>query len=201
MSRINKFLILLIIVMALSCWFYIAKNPSYKGPEFLEDPIQVNLVHEMIQIVDENGERLELTLVAEYSGDFAIQGVKNYHSDGAAAISPVDFILSWGELPSEVMDEAIKYSQSGRWFYYEYSAESMVDKDYISAHAANTHIIPSDEHIEDMVRSIRRHDYVYIEGYLAIVHFKSGDWCSSDTRLDTGSGSCEILYVTNIKVY
>jgi len=176
-------------------------NQPYSGPSHLDDPIQVAIDEESVSYIDDDGNIINISLFASYQGFFGVQGVKRYITDGAASVSPRDFILSWGDLNQVDVDKDISYSQSGRWYYYRYSPESTVSGDYIGTHSANTHIIPENEEIEKLIKKVRENDLIYMEGFLADVHFQNGDWSSSETRTDTGNGACEIFYVTHIEIY
>lgn len=174
---------------------------EYSGPAAISDPIQSEFMEKHITHIDLEGNHIPVTLIAPYEGSFGVKGVKKYTTDGASVVSPRDFILAWGELLNEDVDREIKYSQSNRWYYYTYSGESIVTGDYISTHSANTHIIPADSQILSTVKKVKNNDYITLEGYLAIVHFDTGDWGSSISREDTGDGACEIFYVTDIIIH
>lgn len=187
-----------VIVLILCLFGFRLLFPSYGGPSVIADPVQTEMKETVIDHIGLNGESVQLVLMAEYEGQFAVQGVKKYQTDGASAVSSRDFILSWGELPSKSIDDEIDYSQRNRWYYYTYSAACPVESGYISNHSANTHIIAANDYILKNVEAVKENDYVYLKGYLVRVKFQGGDWTSSMTRKDTGDGSCEILYVTEI---
>lgn len=180
--------------------YHIVK-PTYHGPINLENPIQNNIKVKEITIFDKKGNPVNISLFAEYKVYAGVKGVEKYWSDSASIVAPVDFILAWGNLNDVTLDKVIRYSQSKRWYFYKYSIDAPVDGEYISQHSANTHIIPKDDQILKKIKKIRKSDYILLEGYLATVHFESGDWSSSNNRQDTGNGSCEILYVTNVEIY
>lgn len=201
MSRTNKWLILLLVVMVGGFVVYLLLNPGYQGPEYLEDPIQTDVEDYVIEYLDKDGKSVDMTLFAAYSGYFNVQSVHNYETDGAASVSPKDVVLSWGRMVEDEVDRHIKYSQSNRWYFFRYDSGMILDQDYIISHSANTHLIPADAIVADEIQDIGEHDYIYLEGYLAVVHFEHSNWASSNTRLDTGDGSCEILYVTAVEIY
>ena len=71
--------------------------------------------------------------------------------------------------------------------------------------AANTHIIPANDEIRDLVGYIRRGDHIKLKGYLVNVSgYRDADratfvWNSSTSRTDTGPHSCEVFYVTSVE--
>lgn len=201
MNRTSKLLLVLLVVMIGGFGVYLLMNPEYRGPEYLEDPIQTDVDDYVIEYVDKEGNLVDMTLFAQYSGYFNVQSVQNYQTDGASSVSPKDVVLSWGRMVEDEVDRHIKYSQSNRWYYFRYDSGMSLDQDYIISHSANTHLIPADEQVADDIKEIGEHDYIYLEGYLAVVHFEYSNWSSSNTRLDTGDGSCEIVYVTDVEIY
>lgn len=194
-----------LVMIALAIVFIIVVKTSvfqsYTGPAAISDPIQSEFMEQHITHIDLEGNQIPLTLIAAYEGSFGVKGVEKYSSDNAARVSPRDFILAWGELLQEDVDKEINYSQSNRWYYFNYSKDSLVTGDYISKHSANTHIIPADTSLLKSLKKVKKNDYISLKGYLAIVHFDNGDWGSSTTRNDTGDGACEIFYVTEIIIH
>ena len=70
--------------------------------------------------------------------------------------------------------------------------------------SSNNHLIPANDVIKREIKKIKRGDYVEIKGYLVDINgSNSGDgsfyWNSSKSREDTGDGSCEVIYVTDIE--
>ncbi|MFT3868246.1 MAG: hypothetical protein QM715_07095 [Nibricoccus sp.] len=93
----------------------------------------------------------------------------------------------------------LKISQSGRWYEYSWRNEAPLEPSQIALQSANTHCIPSDANVERQLLSIRRHDYVDLEGYLVAVDGPDNfTWRSSLSRNDTGGGACELMFITRI---
>lgn len=201
MSISRKRIVIIIVLILALIFVKTTFFQSYSGPAAISDPIQSEFVKKHIIHVDLNGKQIPITLIATYEGSFGVKGVKNYSTDGASVVSPRDFILAWGELLKEEVDDEIDYSQLNRWYHYTYSNESLVSSDYISSHSSNTHIIPAERDLLKTINKVKKNDYITLEGYLAIVHFDTGDWSSSMTRNDTGDGACEIFYVTDIIIH
>lgn len=192
---VYKLIFILAVIILVKVVFF----NTYSGPDSIAEPIQDKFLDETIVHRDLNGKEVEITLIDSYEGNFAVKGVKKYETDGAASVSPRDFLLVWGDLMQDDIEKEIKYSQSFRWYHYQYSAASPVSGEYISQHSANTHIIPANISVLKEVKKVSKNDYIYLKGYLANVHFDTGDWSSSLTREDTGDGACEIFYVTEIQ--
>jgi len=74
----------------------------------------------------------------------------------------------------------------------------------VVAHSANNHIVPVNENVGRAVKSVKKKDAVVLEGYLVNIQgsYKGRDvrWNSSLSRTDTGNGSCELFYVTKVRI-
>lgn len=133
-----------------------------------------------------------------------VKSVCTYGSDWNSSLSPIDFALAWGGLTEDKTRGHIKYSQSNRWYYYEYGAESPYEKNYIKDHSANHHILPATENLKRAVLSVKKGQRIRLKGSLVFVDGKSGGgqtvwWRSSLTRTDEGDGACEVLWVTEMQ--
>lgn len=174
-------------------------NP-YAGPDFLEDPVQSQLNQTESLIHQGREGTVAIEKLAAYQIRAAVKSRQDYAADYPAQVSPLDLALAWGELNKPEIDQHIRYSQSGRWYYFQYDAEVSVDEAYIYQHSANVHLIPESKQIERQLKRIRENDLVELAGYLVRVQFDNGPWTSSLSRQDTGDGSCEILYVKSVKI-
>lgn len=145
-----------------------------------------------------------ITPVAEYKIAAIVVSKKSYHDGWHAEIAPVDLALAWGKMAESGYDKYISYSQSDRWYVYEYEEESPFDDNYVITHSSNNHIIPADENIYKAIRSLKKKERVLLEGFLVNVkgRYKGGDfwWNSSSTRKDSGDGSCEVFYVKKVRI-
>jgi hypothetical protein len=142
-----------------------------------------------------------LTLVPRAAYDVAarVEGAERYRFDDLAFLSPLDLLLTWGELPTPRYRDALDYSQSWRFFFWR-TADLALDPDYVVAHSANTHLIPADEGIERALLSIDPGDDVRLTGLLVDVRGEAFRWPTSTVRTDHGDGGCEILWVESVEV-
>ncbi|MGE5397012.1 MAG: hypothetical protein ACM3MK_05685 [Chitinophagales bacterium] len=196
MSKLEKLLVVIgLIVTVLFAHSLLSREP-YQGN--IADPVQQNLTN--VQIINTPGEDgdVQISLLAEYNIEAVVKGKRKY-SDYPSQVSKYDFALAWGDLNEKEIDKNIKYSQSGRWYYYRYSDDTPVSGEYIANHSANVHLIHKDKDILNEIKKIRVNEHVRLQGYLVSVNFKNGPWKSSLSRTDTGNGSCEIMYVTDIE--
>ena len=66
---------------------------------------------------------------------------------------------------------------------------------------SNNHLISDDEFIRDQVKDINIGDQIRVRGYLASYGSEGGGKRgTSTTRLDTGDGACETLYVEDFDI-
>lgn len=195
MSRLEKLIIACIVLVLFLFGRSLMLDAQYQG--FIVDPVQINLPKDEVVLIPGKEGEVKATLVAEYTVEAVVKGKKKY-SDYPSQISSYDFILAWGELNQKEASKCIKYSQSGRWYYYRYFKGLPVSVEYIGSHSANVHIIHKDEEVFNKIKKIDKGDHVILHGYLVNVNFKDGWWNSSLSRNDTGNGACEIMYVTSV---
>ena len=66
---------------------------------------------------------------------------------------------------------------------------------------SNNHLISDDEFVRDQVRDIKVGDQIRVRGYLASYSSENGGTRgTSTTRLDTGDGACETIYVERFRI-
>jgi len=65
---------------------------------------------------------------------------------------------------------------------------------------SNNHLISDDEFIRDQVRKVKVGDQVRIRGVLASYESPGGLRGTSTTRMDTGDGACETIYVDHFEI-
>lgn len=200
----------LLILSTLFLFIVIGCNkPQVTGEDFAE----IDVYQEPMQNKYTTGDRIIkkdkdsefiITPVVEYKIAAIVVSKKSYRDGWHAEIAPVDLALAWGKLAEPGNDKYISYSQSDRWYFYEYEEGSPFNDSYVITHSANNHIIPADENIYKAVNTIKKKERVSLEGYLVNVagRYKVGNfwWNSSLTRKDSGDGSCEVFYVKKIKI-
>jgi hypothetical protein len=199
-----KCMLLSLLLLPLSC----SKPPNPVSEDYSEinvfkEPVQINLdgkdtVHKKIK----QGE-FTMVLNAKYTVAAMVPRKKFYHG-WLSGVAPVDLVLVWGNLAGPEYDKYMAYSQSGRWYYYRYKAGSPFDGEFVIQHSANNHIIPDNDNIFRAIKAIGSKGNAVLEGYLVNINgFYEGRsfyWNSSMTRGDTADGSCEVFYVTKVKV-
>jgi len=157
----------------------------------------------MITLQGEKGE-IFISPMATYSVSAKVMSATNYSSDWQAEFEPTDLALAWGKLAEPEYKEGITYTQSGRWYYYNYDSTFKADGTYIKDHSSNHHMIPANDNIKKAVQKVKEGQKVKIDGYLVNVRYitSEGEFTqtSSLTRNDTEDGACEVVYVTKLQV-
>ena len=78
------------------------------------------------------------------------------------------------------------------------------DRTYIARHSSNNHIIPATENVLKAVRSVGKRQKIVLEGLLVNLQgsYKGQRvwWSTSLTRDDSGDHSCELFYVTKVRI-
>jgi hypothetical protein len=169
-----------------------------------QDPVQIPYKADEPIAREVKDGYLMITPVAEYKISGVVVGKGTYSSDWAGEISPVDLVIAWGKLADPGSDRYITYTQGYRWYFYRCKAESPFDNSYVISHSSNNHIIPANENIRKAVKAVRRKDKVVLEGFLVNLKgtYKEQPvaWNTSLSRMDSGNRSCELLYVSKVRI-
>lgn len=168
------------------------------------DPVQIPHEMDETMVREERGFTYNIVPVADYKIAAMVVSKKSYRFGWNAKVSPIDLALVWGRMAEPEYDKYIKYSQSDRWYLYQYEPGSPFSNAYVRTHSSNNHIIPANENILKAIKKIKKREKVILEGYLVnVTGSRKGEhfwWNSSKTRTDTGDGSCEVFYVTKARI-
>jgi len=169
-----------------------------------QDPIQISTNQEDIIILEIEDGVFELTPMARYKASVMVMSKESYSYGWMGKVVPIDLALAWGKLTDPQYDKYIDYSQSDRWYFFEYDPESPLDGGYIGRHSANNHIIPATENILKALKSVKKKQKIVLEGFLVYLRgtYKGEEvfWNSSLTREDHGDSSCELFYVERVRI-
>jgi hypothetical protein len=169
------------------------------------EPIQEQTENEPPITFEKKGWTFTITPKANYKISGEVISVKKYYYGFNALLSPVDIALVFGDLYTSGLYKEIKWSQSGRWYWWKYgSSFPKQDDKYIARWSSNNHIIPATENVKKAAKSVSKGDLITLEGYLIFIDGKKEDqsfwWRSSLSRSDTGDGSCEVIYLKKIRI-
>ena len=139
-----------------------------------------------------------LTPLANYSIKARVLSREDYSLGIEAELSPTDLAVGWGPMSDEVVLNKIDISQGHRFFYWHVD-EFPIPQHEIEIHAANMHIIPANDTVKRQLSKVRTGQLVSMNGQLIEAKRTDGwHWRSSLSREDTGNGSCELMYVTEL---
>ena len=184
-------------------------RPKLTGVEFekidtSQDPRQTPCRSEESISRRIEGGVLFITPLAEYKVSGVVVSKKSYSDDWEGEISPVDLAIAWGKLAEPECDRYITFSHSHRWYRYQWKDGSPFDVSYVIAHSANNHIISARKNIDRALKMIKKRDRVVLEGYLVNLkgtyQGREVAWNTSMSRTDTGNGSCELFYVSKVRI-
>ncbi len=138
--------------------------------------------------------------VASFEVRALVLSSQHYFWGEEAKLSPVDLALGWGPMSDGDILKDISISQGNRWYFYNYKTPP-IPKGEMASHSANMHLIPSDEEVEKKLKKVRKGDVVEFKGYLVNLTKPDGwHWNSSQSRNDTGHGSCELVWIEEIEI-
>ena len=141
-----------------------------------------------------------ITSLALFQATARVLSKENYRFGTAAELSPVDLALGWGRMSDERVLEKLSISQSNRWYRWR-TKEPPIPQREIEVSSANMHLIPSTQEIRNTLKKVKKGDIVEFKGSLVkVVGDENWEWGSSLTRTDTGSRSCELVWVEEFTI-
>jgi len=168
------------------------------------DPLQTSISSQDPILIRTKSGEFVLTPAAEYRIAGLVVGKEHYSHGWNGKISPVDLALAWGKLAERDARKYVSYNVSNRWVSFKLKEGSPFDVAYVNSHASNNHIIPSTRNIRYAIEMIKEKQKVVLEGFLVNVSGtydgKKVWWNTSSSRIDSGDGSCELLYVTKARI-
>ncbi len=159
-------------------------------------PLQVDLQPSTFMLDD-----YQITRKASFEIRARVLSKEPYYLNRTADLSPIDLALGWGVMSDTAVLRQIDISQSARWYRTKYDLPPPIPEQQIIFNSSNMHMIPARKDIERTLKALREGDIVSISGYLVDVDHDSGwNWRSSMSRLDTGNGACELVFVESLSV-
>tara|TARA_R110000782_G_scaffold73615_3_gene147284 strand:+ start:2324 stop:2947 length:624 start_codon:yes stop_codon:yes gene_type:complete len=144
-------------------------------------------------------DEFQITPLANFQLVARVLGAERYRADRESRLSPVDLALGWGPMANPATLDKLTITQSNRWYHWRTDKFPIPRRD-IETNSANMHFIPANSAVAAKLKSIQTGDTVKLIGYLVHVDGKNGwTWTSSLTREDTGSHSCEVILLEDIK--
>lgn len=194
-----KSLIIAVLLLLVGAWWYAQQREVNPGPGQVApaDPVQEMLDQAPAFTLKDYA----ITPLANYQVTARVLSRENYYLGRESDLSPVDFALGWGAMSDSHVLEKISISQSGRWYHW-HSFDMPIAQHEIEIHSANTHLIPANSYINNLLAQVHRGNVVTLRGKLVHIDALHDDWHwqSSLTREDTGDGACEVMYVESVSI-
>jgi hypothetical protein len=204
--RINSIVIAMSFIWLLvSFWNRndLPQNIDY-APEILNEPLQTATRKPSFD-VSYNG--VEYLVEPEYAYDLYGLIVSYRHHDGDNLhlmandyLNMLDVCVVWGDNASNRRLHKIDF-WNGIFTCNVQTKDQEAWDSFDMYQLSNNHLISDDEFIRDRVRDIQVGDQIRVRGYLASYGSeKDGMRGTSTTRLDTGNGACETLFVERFEI-
>jgi hypothetical protein len=191
--------VLLLVYIVWGGWNWFTGRPVHPPDGVLaaEDPLQTPVLDgDKVQVG-----RWSLTVRADYRITARILARERYHFDALSDLIPEDLALGWGPMSDNRVLRGIDISQSNRFYYWRADAGSPMSRNAIITHSANTHVIPQNSTIARQLLRLRPGQVVTLSGELVDGARNDGMWIrTSLVRNDTGAGSCEVFWVSDVSV-
>jgi hypothetical protein len=198
------FFILLLCLLVFGCNRAHPTGVEFDEIDTSQEPLQAALPSQEPILVQWKKAELRLTPMAAYKIAGLVVGTETYSYGWNAKISPVDLALAWGKLADPAFRKYVSYSVSNRWVSFKPNKGCPFDAAYVTSHGSNNHLIPSTRNIWYALKTIGEKQKVVLEGFLVNIsgtyEGKTVWWNSSLSRTDSGDGSCELLYVTRVRI-
>lgn len=178
-------------------------EPAMGTIDYSRDPIQIPLKDHALPAIKRGQYTINISLQAEYKIAGMIVSTRRYRGGIMNWLSPYDYSIVWGNVPSQL--QYLKFKQMIRFCMFSYDYGAPIDLAYIETHFSNNHMIPATDNIRTALKLAKKGDLVEVEGYLSFVNVKgkkgfTSSWNSSLVRTDRGNGACEIIYVTSLRI-
>lgn len=193
----KKLLFLIPLVLVFVYLFWPEKVITYPaGITAPEQPKQTNISTSKAW---EKGQ-FKIKALAQYELKARVLSRNNFSIGKESDLSPFDLVLGWGQMSDQNIIDKIKITQSNRWYHWETESHPITYQE-ITLNSANTHVIPSDENIENKFDDVYKGSLILLKGYLVEVTAEGGwHWKSSLRRDDTSGGACELFWVDELEI-
>ncbi|MGH1403572.1 MAG: hypothetical protein ACRBDL_04965 [Alphaproteobacteria bacterium] len=143
---------------------------------------------------------------AKYNLTARVLGKKYYEDGKYGRIAPLDLALGWKYMAEPQIYKDMTFINDDRQYFF--SGKASIPTQQVYLNSANVHIIPATEDVWKELVALKKENIVTLGGYLVDYNERTHSnsfvqtWeiNTSLTRSDRGKDSCEIIYVTDIKI-
>ncbi len=174
-------------------------------PEILNEPLQT-VTRKPSFDASYNG--VEYLIEPEYEYDLYGMIVSYRHHDGDSRmhlaandhLNMLDVCVVWGDNTTNRRLHKIDF-WNGIFTCNVQTRDQEAWDSFDMYQLSNNHLISDDEFMRDQVRDIQVGDQIHVRGYLASYSSEKGGMRgTSTTRLDTGDGACETVFVERFEI-
>lgn len=127
-------------------------------------------------------------------------GTSRMHRQASDHLNMLDICLVWGDNAANPLIHQLDF-WNGIFTCNVKTGNQEAWDSFDMYQLSNNHLISDDDFIRDQVKGIRVGDQIRVRGYLASYSNEGGGKRgTSTTRLDTGDGACETLYVRRFDI-
>jgi len=175
-----------------------ASVPAGRAVDWRAEPVQEATERTLFVLPTRRGD-VQVRPRAAFDVSAVVAAAEPYSFDDGAFLSPVDLVLTWGELPAAPYRDRVSYYQLTRYYFWR-TRDAGLDLRYIATHSANMHMIPSTRNLVRALAHVGSGDRVRVRGLLVDVEAADGfRWQTSLSRDDTGPGACELVWVEELQ--
>jgi hypothetical protein len=209
-SQIKTYASLALVAAVLVVLVYDYKSVPEAYPQAIFNGPKISGVNPEIPLQDELSGRRPFrdgNFTIDVLGGYDIYGIvvhrARYYDDSLSSISSLDLGIAFGDFVRhpDLLDR-FRFGQVDRWIYIKGNGATTADDwTQYTWQVSNNHLIFSNSELATIVRAASVGDRVRLKGYLIRASTANFTATSSLTRHDTGSGACEIIFVTDAKVF
>ncbi|OGD63960.1 hypothetical protein A2215_01310 [Candidatus Berkelbacteria bacterium RIFOXYA2_FULL_43_10] len=212
LSKVFFALLIISISVLLFSYYYKTKLPI--SSEILEDlknePVQGS--GEDFEVINIDKGNIEYNIEPKHSYQLwglvvAVNDNEKWYSrfKDMDPLNTKDICVLWGDNVANELYKNYKFSSIEYVCQYQ-SRGAQIDGEILNGRQlSNNHLLPADNEIYAIIRKAKVGDQIYLEGFLSNYSVtengrKTINRGTSITRIDTGNGACETIYVTDFKI-
>ena len=141
-----------------------------------------------------------VTPLAAYDITARVLHLERYRWDPMSDLAPLDLGAGWGVMSDETHVSRSTFSNMQRYLTWHATGDDF-PAGLAEQCIANMHLLPATDAVRDRLLDLRLGQIVHLQGYLVeVLRPQRNPWTSSLSRLDTGNGACEIMWVESVTV-
>lgn len=137
---------------------------------------------------------------AKFQLEARVLSRERYWLGDRAKLMPIDIAFGWAQMSDTALLDKLSISQGMRFYYWQYAGPAPAAHEVIIRSSANMHLIPATPEVLETLLAARVGYVVRLEGDLVDVQGNGWESKTSLTRVDSGNGACETVYVRAVTI-